>query len=114
MLPFRGDTSGIVFESILNKAPTSAVRLNPEVHLELERIIGKALEKDRDTRYQHAADLLADLKRLKRQTESSLTAAVTAAPQEKSAKRVWLVSATAFLFASVVAAVWYLRAGRYW
>src|SRR5262249_14784621 len=111
MLPFRGDTSGTVFESILNKAPTSAVRLNPEVHLELERIIDKALEKDRDTRYQHGADLLADLKRLKRQTESSLTSAVTAEREQKFAKRIWLVSATAFLFALVVAGVWYIRAG---
>jgi eukaryotic-like serine/threonine-protein kinase len=88
MLPFRGDTSGTVFESILNKAPTSAVRLNPEVHSELERIIDKALDKDRDTRYQHAADLLADLKRLTRQTESSLTAVVSAQPQKKSARRI--------------------------
>src|ERR1700726_225160 len=70
-LPFRGDTSGVIFECILNRMPASLVRLNPEVHPELERIIDKALEKDRDIRYQHASDLLADLKRLKRQTESS-------------------------------------------
>ena len=112
MLPFRGDTSGTVFESILNKAPTSAVRLNPEIHLELERSIDKALEKARDTRYQHGTDLLADLKRLRRQTESSLTAAVTAEREQKFAKRIRLVSATAFLFVLVVAGVWYLRAGR--
>jgi hypothetical protein len=68
-LPFRGDTSGVVFESILNRAPTKLARLNPEVHPELERIIDKALEKDRDTRYQHASDLLADLKRLKRYSQ---------------------------------------------
>src|SRR6266567_3100171 len=69
-LPFRGDTSGVIFESILNRAPASAVRLNPGLPVELERIVNKALEKDRDIRYQHAADLRADLKRLKRQTES--------------------------------------------
>jgi serine/threonine protein kinase/tetratricopeptide (TPR) repeat protein len=70
-LPFRGDTSGVIFEAILNRAPVAPVRLNPEIPAELERIINKSLEKDRDLRYQHAADLRADLKRLKRETDSS-------------------------------------------
>jgi serine/threonine protein kinase/Tol biopolymer transport system component len=73
-LPFRGDTTGVIFEAILNRAVLPPVRLNPEVPAELERIIGKALEKDRDLRYQHASDVHSDLKRLKRDTGSAASA----------------------------------------
>jgi eukaryotic-like serine/threonine-protein kinase len=112
-LPFRGDTSGIIFEAILNKAPTSPVRLNPEVHAELERIIQKALEKDRDTRYQHASDLLADLRRLKRQTESSRVAVAEAEPvKTPSLHRAWMASALIVLIALLGVGYWYYRGHR--
>jgi serine/threonine protein kinase len=78
-IPFRGDTSALIFQGILDRAPTSPVRLNPELPAKLEEIISKALEKDRELRYQTAAELRADLKRLKRESESSKTGAATAA-----------------------------------
>jgi serine/threonine protein kinase/Tol biopolymer transport system component len=77
--PFAGATTAVVFHEILSKTPAAAGRVNPAVPAELDRLIGKALEKDRDVRYQTAADLLADLKRLKRDRDSSRSAAVGAA-----------------------------------
>ncbi len=70
-VPFRGEASAVIFESILNRAPVSSIRLNPDLPAELERIINRALEKDRDLRYQHASEMRAELQRLKRDTDSS-------------------------------------------
>src|ERR1700680_486959 len=80
-LPFSGGTSGAIFDGILHKAPVAPVRLNRDIPPDLERTINKALEKDRNLRYQHASDLKADLQRLKRDTESGRSAAVMAMPQ---------------------------------
>jgi serine/threonine protein kinase len=70
-LPFRGESSATIFEAILNRAPAPAMRLNPDLPAKLEDIINKALEKDRELRYQHASDIRTDLQRLKRDTDSS-------------------------------------------
>ena len=82
--PFRGESTGVIFEAILNRPAVPAVRLNPDVPAELERIINKALEKDRETRYQHAADLRADLKRLRRETMSASTSGTVTLPASGS------------------------------
>ena len=82
-LAFRGDTSGVIFESILSRDPTPPIRLNPELPPKLEEVISKALEKDREIRYQHASDLRADLRRLKRDTESGRSSAVDAITPER-------------------------------
>jgi eukaryotic-like serine/threonine-protein kinase len=80
-LPFRGDTSAVIFNAILERAPTSAIRLNPEIPGELERIINRALEKDRELRYQHASEMRAELQRLKRDTESGRKIAAEEPPE---------------------------------
>ncbi|HSY65657.1 MAG TPA: serine/threonine-protein kinase, partial [Terriglobales bacterium] len=79
-LPFRGDTSALIFNAILERAPVPPVRLNPDVPAELERIINKALEKDRNLRCQTASEISTDLKRLKRELDSGRTTAVVIAP----------------------------------
>src|SRR5579859_1496505 len=81
-LPFKGDTSAAIFDSILHKSPIPAVRLNEEVPADLEHIINRAIEKDRNLRYQHASDMRAELQRLKRDTDSGRSAVVAALAQD--------------------------------
>jgi serine/threonine protein kinase/tetratricopeptide (TPR) repeat protein len=84
-LPFKGDTSAAIFDSILHKAPTPAVRLNDEIPPDLEHIIARAIEKDRNLRYQHASDLRAELQRLKRDTDSGRSGIVSPASGDEIA-----------------------------
>src|SRR6202046_1482790 len=102
-LPFRGDTAGAIFDSLLHKVPVSPLRLNPNLPTKFEDIINKALEKDREVRYQSARELRADLKRLKRDTESarvSVAASETRGGSKVSRYRWLLTLAAAALIAA--------------
>ena len=88
-LPFRGESSGAIFEGILSHEPTPPIRLNPELPAKLEQVINKALEKDRNLRYQHASDIRADLQRLRRDSESRLAAAGSLEQPGKRIRRIW-------------------------
>jgi serine/threonine protein kinase/Tfp pilus assembly protein PilF len=113
-LPFRGDSTATIFDAILNRAPVAPVRLNPDVPPKLEEIINKALEKDRNLRYQHASEVRTDLQRLKRDTEtgrvaaSSDTVTLPEAPAARVAK-VWKIAVPVLLVALLVAGGLYYR-----
>jgi eukaryotic-like serine/threonine-protein kinase len=113
-LPFRGDTTGAMFDSILNRAPVPPVRINPDTRPKLEEIIAKCLEKDRNLRYQHASDIRTDLQRLKRDTDSSKTAATQASSEQTLKRRkLWAVLAACIAVIGLAAVgTWYLRSGR--
>ena len=117
VLPFRGDTSGVITEAILNRVPVAPVRLNPDVPGKLEEIINKALEKDRKLRYQNAADIRTDLQRLKRDTESGREAIATSwtglKPISKSARSGWVgVTGGAVLVVALAASSFWWLSGR--
>jgi len=104
-LPFRGDTNAAVFNAILNKAPEPALRFNPQVPAELERIIHKALEKDREVRFQSAAELCADLKRLRRDTTSGNIDAAVPSGKRKS-RWLWPVVVGSLIVVLAAAFAW--------
>ncbi len=102
-LPFRGESSGVIFEAILNRVQAPATRLNPDLAPELERIIDRALEKDRALRYQTASDVVADLRRLQRQIESHSSAVL---PRTlRSRKRRWIAVSAAVVLAIMAAII---------
>ncbi|MFZ0291040.1 MAG: protein kinase [Candidatus Sulfotelmatobacter sp.] len=117
-LPFRGESTGVIFKAILDGAPTPVVRLNPDVPPKLEDIINRALEKDRELRYQHASEMRSELLRLKRDSESgyrsaasSGTAAVAEAPAARVAK-VWKIAVPVLVIALLVVGGLYSRSHR--
>jgi eukaryotic-like serine/threonine-protein kinase len=117
--PFPGDTTGVIFDAILNRAPVTPSRLNPQVPPKFEEIIHKALEKDRELRYQSAGEMRSDLRRLKRDSESGSTAPmVGAAAAERSGRTrdgkrlIYSVVATAALVAAAGGGIWWYRAAR--
>ena len=114
VLPFRGESSGVIFESILNRAPVAPVRLNPDLPPKLEDIINKALEKDRTLRYQSAAEMRADLQRLKRDTDSHKSTAATESEPVSGKRRLqWIAAGAIGVIAAIVTAVFFWQSSRH-
>jgi tetratricopeptide (TPR) repeat protein/predicted Ser/Thr protein kinase len=110
-LPFRGESTATIFEAILNRSPVAPVRLNPSLSMEFERIINKALEKERDLRYQSAAEMRSDLLRLKRDTESARMPAATA-PAKRNLRVGWRLIIPVALTVAALALGGYLYVRR--
>ncbi len=108
-LPFRGESSGVIFNAILERDPIPAVRLNPDVPPKLEEIINKALEKDRNLRYQGAAEMRADLQRLKRDSDSGRSSAASSGMLAAPHGKVWKIAVPGLLVALLVAGGLYYR-----
>jgi serine/threonine protein kinase len=106
ILPFRGESSAVIFKAILDGTPTPAVRMNPDLPADLERIIDKALEKDRDLRYQSAAEMRSDLQRVKRDRESHKSLAVTQ-PLAPRTRTPWIGGAAALILIVTVGAAYF-------
>ena len=111
-LPFRGESSGVIFKAILDAEPAPPLRLNPDLPLDVERVIAKCLEKDRNLRYQHASEIRADLQRLKRDTETGKLAAASGSnislPRKRSYKWPLIAIASMVTIAAAVAG-WFLK-----
>jgi serine/threonine protein kinase len=108
-LAFRGESSGVIFNVILERSPVSPVRLNPDLPVDLERIINKCLEKNRDLRYQHASEIRADLQRLKRDTDSRKFSTATEFPPAARNKRIRWITAGIGVIAAIVVALMLVR-----
>ncbi len=111
-LPFRGESSGVVFDGILNRTPAPLLQLNPDLPVALEQIISKCLEKDRNLRYQHASEIRADLQRIKRDSESAhVSAAQASFKTQKDSKTKWRVGVplAVVLLAALLAMPLYFR-----
>jgi eukaryotic-like serine/threonine-protein kinase len=102
-LPFRGDSGATIFDATLNRFPVAPIRLNPDVPGELERIINKALEKERNLRYQHASDIRSDLQRLKRDTESQPITVQESLSGTTKKRNMWVGGAAAAIVAAALA-----------
>ena len=111
-LPFQGQSTGVLFDSILNRPPIPALRLNPQLPVELERIIDKCLEKDRDLRYQHASEIRADLQRLKRDSDSQRAKTSAPAPLLSGRGIGWKALASTIVVAAALSLLGYLHFNR--